>query len=352
MAGDGRKWRQLTAMQLRAPDDPSAGQAAPRFDDVSRFETLTGESGDVPGLGAPTPLDTAIGGGERKRGLAAGVASVMLHVALIAWLVWSPPQDAVGGGGVELDAVSVDLVTAAALESLAARASAAGAAGPVADAPGVDAPEQPELAAAAATPKPAESAEPDRAPPPPPDIVAKPDPVLEADAPLTIAETPLPPPETPPVPTPEERPVEPEPEAPVERVEPEPEAKPTPAETAPAEAQAAVVTGGAVTRGTEGTIAAEGAAGASAGALAKYALEVRLALGRARPRHDGAKGRVLISFSLAASGSIVSAAVARSSGTASADAAALAAVMRAAFPLPPEGSTDAQRTYTVPFDFK
>jgi TonB family protein len=49
---------------------------------------------------------------------------------------------------------------------------------------------------------------------------------------------------------------------------------------------------------------------------------------------------------------IESADVLQSSGSADLDQTALAAVRATSFPVPPEGSTDRQRSYTVPFDFK
>lgn len=279
--------------------------------------------------------------------------SLLLHGAALAWIVYQPPIETIGGGGQNLEAISIEVVTAAALESLSSKASAsaAGAAGEVADTVGIAAPAQIETAAAAPT-KLDDKPEPDRPPPPPPDVVAKPDPAPEADTPLTIAETQAPKAEPPINRPPDETPVKrlatPRPEI----AEPKPETPPETVVHAASEAQPTVVTGGATTRATAERIEAEAAAGASPGELARYALAVRLALGRTRPPHAGIKGKVIVSFRLSLQGTVEKTDIHRTSGSAGLDRAALAAVHAAAFPLPPPGSTDAQRSYTVPFDFR
>ena len=60
----------------------------------------------------------------RSTSAIACLTSLILHATVVAGLVWSPMPNAIGSSGAELEAVSVDLVTAAALESLATRASA------------------------------------------------------------------------------------------------------------------------------------------------------------------------------------------------------------------------------------
>lgn len=91
--------------------------------------------------------------------------------------------------------------------------------------------------------------------------------------------------------------------------------------------------------------------GASARELARFAMQVRVALGRYRPAHAGIRGRVVISFRLGSDGGLEDASVIRSSGIPKLDRDALAAVRRATFPRPPAGLTAAQRHYSVPFDF-
>ncbi|MDX2158973.1 MAG: TonB family protein [Hyphomicrobiaceae bacterium] len=270
--------------------------------------------------------------------IAAGVISLALHGALLGWLVHRPPLDGIGAGVQDLEAVSIEVISAAALESLSARASTAavGAAAPVSEAVGVDAPSQAEsIAVAAGEPEP----KPEANPPPPPDIVAKPDQGPEAADALVVAETPSPPSKTS---------VERKPEAqePVEK-------PPTPIAATASEAQMASVTGGATSHAAAAeSVESEAAAGASPGELARYALAVRLALGRTRPSHVGRKGKVVVSFRLSPDGTIEIAEIHRTSGSPAADRAALAAMHAATFPLPPAGSTAAQRSYIVPFDFK
>ncbi len=86
--------------------------------------------------------------------------------------------------------------------------------------------------------------------------------------------------------------------------------------------------------------------------MAHYALAVRLALGRAARDHAGPKGRVEIAFGLDGQGDVRTAGITRSSGKPDLDAAALALVRTTAFPLPPENSSDGQRSYVIPIEFR
>lgn len=287
------------------------------------------------------------------RRFAAGFISLTLHAALLGWFVYRPPFDGIGSGGQDLEAVSIEVISAAALESMSARASvaASGAAGPVAETVGVDAPPQAESAAAtAAEPEPKQEVSPT---PPPPDIVAKPDSAQEVADALAVAETPLPRTETPVESRSEDPPPEPPKEAPQEPTERPKDKPPTPTAATASEAQAAVVTGGTTSHAAAvDSIESEAAAGASPGELARYALAVRLALGRTRPQHAGRKGKVVVSFRLSPDATIETAEIHWSSGSPALDNAALAAVHAATFPKPPVGTTAAQRSYTVPFDFR
>jgi protein TonB len=117
-------------------------------------------------------------------------------------------------------------------------------------------------------------------------------------------------------------------------------------------AQSAIVAGGSTTQSHVETIDSEGSAGASAGELARYAIELRLALGKTRPRHRGSRGRTQVTFTLSLEGDLSQVGVSHSSGRPELDQAALDAVRRAVLPRPPAESTEKQRTYVVPFDFK
>jgi protein TonB len=285
--------------------------------------------------------------------VAALLVSLLTHGALVGWLVHRPPVHAIGAGGQDLEAVSVEVISASALESLSARASqaASGDAGPVADTAGVDAPAQPEVEAARATePEPIEEV--DQPPPAPTDIVAKPDPVPNPDDTLVASETPARPPEKP-EPPPKEAPSDPRPEPPKQKpVEKTPEPEPELHRVVESQAQAAIVSGGATARSAEESIESESAAGAAPGELARYAIAVRLALGRARPAHVGRRGTVIVTFQLSTIGAVETAEIFKTSGRGELDRVALAAVKSAKFPAPPPGSTEQQRTYTVPFEFK
>lgn len=276
-----------------------------------------------------------------------------MHGAALAWILYQPPVEAIGGGQ-DIEAVSIEIITAAALESLSSHASmaAAGSAGPVADAIGIDAAPQLEtIAAIAADPEKTEQPV-LQAPPPPPDIVAKPDPAPETEAPLIIAEKQPPPIERPIEVKPEEFHDEHRAELLKEPKEKEAETPPTPQATASSEAQVAIAKGGAMARASADSRESEAAAGASPGELARYALAIRLALGRARPAHIGSRGKVVVWFRLSAGGSIEAVDIVRSSGSPRLDEIAIAAVRAASFPSPPSGSTQAQRTYSVPFEFR
>ena len=83
-------------------------------------------------------------------------------------------------------------------------------------------------------------------------------------------------------------------------------------------------------------------------ANAAYATKVHGALRRNKPRSVGASGSVTVSFAIGASGSLRNASVARSSGKALLDRAALATIRQGApFPPPPGSGKD----YTIRIDF-
>jgi protein TonB len=76
---------------------------------------------------------------------------------------------------------------------------------------------------------------------------------------------------------------------------------------------------------------------------------LRGALDRNKPRSVGASGSVTVSFAIGASGSLRNARIARSSGKAPLDQAALAIIRQGApFP-PPPGSA---QHYTITIDFR
>jgi protein TonB len=84
-------------------------------------------------------------------------------------------------------------------------------------------------------------------------------------------------------------------------------------------------------------------------ANAAYAASVYGALARKKPRSVGASGSVTVSFAIGASGSLRNALVARSSGKAPLDRAALAIIRQAAPFSPPPGS---RQSYTITISFR
>ncbi len=310
------------------------------FSEVRAERDLREKAGADAEAGTPTleigPMPDAAG----VTGFATGfrgalLGSVLLHGLLASWFFLPPWNEGPGLGGDSPDAISIDVISAEALDSLGAKQMpAAGLPGSaVDDRPGPENPiEQPDIAAA-----------PDKKPEPPPEkppeALAKPDPVLEPDIPAADVVKAAP---EPPV---TEAPIEPRPktEKPPETAEAPPEIRPP---------QIAIVSGATPAAPQTSTDPAEAAARQAAGHATRFALAVRQALGKSRPRHAGTKGRVVITFGLAESGSLRFAEVSRSSGNPGLDAATLTAVRTATFPRPPANLTDRQRTYVVPFDFK
>jgi TonB family protein len=94
------------------------------------------------------------------------------------------------------------------------------------------------------------------------------------------------------------------------------------------------------------------AAPASAGAIREYAKRVSTILAKTKPRGRGALGTARIRFTIARSGRASGAIIVVSSGALSLDHAALSAVERTEFPVPPEGMTPAQLTFEVPYHFR
>lgn len=309
-----------------------------RLDDVRNGKAIVEQAG------APAPVEIrpdhirlvapiSNGHGRRGVGVLGFVVSLLIHVAAGGAYVWAPTLQAIGGGGQELESISIEIVSASALESDSSAAVAAdgGASQPVhsktGDGMAVD---QAEVAAVT----------PDRVVAPPPDK-----PVAQLELPPTPAE--------------EfeyrsaERVEEKPPDLPPPEQFPEMEVAKDPAPTAEVrEAQQAMSAGGITAEARVEVAQQAGAAGASAGEVAQFAIAVRRAVGRARPPHAGSKGRVTITFGLTEDGTIRFSHIAKSSGSRRLDEAALVALNGTTFPAPPAGMTDIQRTYTVPYEFR
>ena len=257
--------------------------------------------------------------------------SFCVHLTVIACLVWQMPSQDMGSGGAELDAVSVDVIDAAALESVEAQqvTASAGAAQPMESTIGEANPvEQSEVVATRTAEPPREK---------PADMLPPPEPPSDAMAELLPAAR-----------------EEPQPRD-MPKEETKPQDRPAPyavIDMVRQEEQAALSAGGAASRAQEESSESEGAAGASSGQADRYAMRVRLALGKAHPRHTGTHGRVQVSFRLTEGGDVQFADVLRSSGDERLDQSVLMAVRATRFPAPPPGMTERQRTYIVPFDFR
>lgn len=102
--------------------------------------------------------------------------------------------------------------------------------------------------------------------------------------------------------------------------------------------------------------AKKGSAGrvsASRGDFLSYASRVRARVASKKPRNQGQRGRVSISFRVTKSGGIAAARITRRSGSAALDRASLAAVRRAApFPKPPAGMPARLRSFSLSFSFR
>ncbi|MGE4131913.1 MAG: energy transducer TonB [Bdellovibrionales bacterium] len=91
---------------------------------------------------------------------------------------------------------------------------------------------------------------------------------------------------------------------------------------------------------------------ASKAEIEAYAREVVLALAHSKPRRSSGQGRVLIQFVLSEAGELLSAEIKKSSGSTRLDRIALKSVQSAQFPKPPQGMTEKQRSYLIPYEFR
>jgi periplasmic protein TonB len=272
----------------------------------------------------------------RKRWLLPPIAasmSVTLHAGLVAFLVLTPLADGSGIGGQDLETVSVEIVSSVALESLMApiAADSGGASAPTDAATGTNATiDQAEIAAETK-------------------MTAQEPIKVQAEALLKPDFNPGTPSETATADV-----IRPDPKPPVSNRATDKGDVTTELgkDQSTVAAQASSVAGGTASQAAAETIATQGQASASAGQLSKFAVEVRIALGRSRPKHDGTRGHVSVFFGLTEDGGLRFAEIAKSSGSDRLDRSAIKAINAAKLPRPPVGLTDSQRTYTVPFEFK
>ena len=111
--------------------------------------------------------------------------------------------------------------------------------------------------------------------------------------------------------------------------------------------------GGPTSKSNASRSKASGRASASRGSVLSYAARVRAKVARNKPPGRGHRGMARVSFAVSSSGGLSYARLARSSGNAALDFAALSAVRRAApFGAPPAGASSAQLRFSIPFYFR
>ena len=275
------------------------------------------------------------------------LAALVLHASMLVAFAYPLGEIAAGGGGTDLEAISVDVVSASAIDVIATPAVNTLAAASATELSNREGGEREQLAALEQRDQKQQQAVETQPKAEMPDIVI-PDVVLK------------PAPQQPDVPTvviapkavdqPIEGPEKPE----SDKAKPVPTAVATP--SLPTEAAVAEQIGGATSRGLSVIeLAAQSAAIASAGELGAYARQVQLAVARnppKPPRGLNNRGEVVVTFALALDGSIKSAGILTSSGNATLDNVALAAVNSTKFPAPPAGSQPGQLVYKFPVKFR
>lgn len=276
------------------------------------------------------------------------------HVFVLMALVSVPPPE-YGNSGEALEAISVSIIPASALETRQQTADASASAAPAHLAPN---PGEESTASEAA---------PDKTTPPEPKVEQQaaetPEPSKQLAAPVDVA----------PEDAPEEAPTVTRPSAQTEETkiaEPDPPVAPPPPEKSPEEkpseeppvqrSVAALASGGAASHGN----AAEqpprpAAAAASRGQVDAYGMAVQSALlavdqreAKARASATQTKGTVVIRLALDDRGSLLSAEIVQSSGRPQLDDAALLLIRLASFPPPPPGLSAAERSYLAPIRFR
>lgn len=315
------------------------------------LQPVDSEGDAVPLPSAPDAISVDLSAAEglpraaqRKLWVASLIAAFIAHALILVGLGWVPSLKAVGAGGIDLEAIDIDIVSSKALESRVPAPQLASAPPSAVDqAPPGAVPAEASAATADQKPSQIESQSQPAGPAPDiviPDVKQEEPPPEPAEVALSIAESR---PENPDDLTPENEP---------ERAqEAEPEAA-TP--SAPADASEAADEGGATARGLEGIEAlSQQAAAASPGSANEYAKTVIETLASRKPRATaGMRGTVRISFTVARTGEVSEARVLTSSGRKVLDEAALSAVRNAKFPAPPPALANAPLSYEVPYIFR
>jgi protein TonB len=228
--------------------------------------------------------------------------ALAVHAALLYALARTPDDGLAGGGGQQLDAISVSLVNSAVLEAREASFV------------------QPPIPAAPAPIEPTEGS-------------ADSAPASQRDAKQAIQDK-----QAIPAPAQADAAIPAPPEKHEER----------------REASTAAPAGGVAVRGEEPAAQQlqSAPAAASRGAVREYARYVSQALAKSRPRGLGELGTVRIRLVIAQGGGLASVEIIKSSGNRRLDQMALSAVHSAPLPPPLAGMTADQLTYEVPYHFR
>jgi outer membrane biosynthesis protein TonB len=270
---------------------------------------------------ATSPLAVISGGtfaipgrtGSGARWRAALVGSLIAHVALGAWAIarFVEPR---GGRGVQLEAIEIEIVTAAALESLQSAANLAnGSAGAIAEQPGQAAEREP-VAPRTQTAKAAQ-----------PEILV----ISTREAELSVV-----------VPEPTKQ-IDEKPQQAHDDTKP----ATSPLEAVPSEA------GGAVAQSPEASNVPRAAAvGASPGDIARFRSDVRKALSRHPPRQGpgGPPVSAIVAFRVSELGRVENAELLLPSRNARTDKLLLTWITGAPMPVPPVGMKPDDRFYCIP----
>lgn len=239
------------------------------------------------------------------------LASVGFHAGLLVWAVLYFSTQSTGARGTQLEGIEIEIISAAALESMmrAPVADSGGGVTAATDAATMPNPMQPDAAPQTTAPQILEKVT----------VIAAP----EADARIAAALPDL----------------EPSPEITPPEVQPPKVQPPT---AAPSEA------GGATTEANLPSTRQASAAGAAPGDAARYAADVRRVLSRNRPKAGWPAGSVRVAFRVSDTGLVAHAEILIPSRNAQLDQRALAWIGSTRFPTPPVGLTDDERTYALP----
>jgi periplasmic protein TonB len=266
-------------------------------------------AGEVPALllsvGVRPPASDRV---DRWVWAAALSLALIAHATVFYALAREPTDFMAGGGGQQIDAISVTIISSNVLESRELEQTQPA---PAAAAASVDSTDgAPESTAAAAAEQREEKKE------PPEELKEKPkeEPVREAEAIIEV---------------------------------------PREAEQQKKQESAAPAAGGDAARSdTASDAKASAPAAASPGAVREYSRYVAQALSKTKPKGTGGLGTVRVKFVIAGDGGLAAVEVAKSSGSPKLDDIALGAVQRTKFLTPPAGMTTVQLTYEVPYHFR